>query len=155
MNRLTFALVCLLSFEPITVCLGQDFGCPLEDGVILPPNSGLYSHADPTHGITVLSFKQDDVLASLKGRVLDVIKSPEGLYFVVIRTGDITIAYKYMQLATVTKDQNVEFGYPLGNAQKSDSAGYSIDVAIWYVKESVNASELLPCKTRKFPSKTD
>ena len=153
MKGLTIALVFLSCLECITDCIGQDFGCPLEDGEILSRNNGLYSHSDPTHSTTVLSLKQDNVQASLQGRVLDVIKSSENLYTVIVRTGEITIAYKHMRMATVTKNQKVEFGLSLGSAQKSDSVGYLLDISIWFGKEGMNASELLPCANRKLPSK--
>ena len=145
MKKLALAFLMLSCLTYIIDCNAQDFGCPLEEGKVPFKNHGIYSHSDPTHSTTIISPKNDNVRASLQGQVLDILKSPENLYTVIVRSGEIIIAYKYLQIAAVTKHQIVEIGYILGNAQSADSGGYSLDVAIWFGSKGIDASELLSC----------
>lgn len=151
MRPTTIMLIFFLCVLHITRCNGQEFGCPLEGAKLLSRDTGPYSHSDPTHSARILSLEQDNVQASLEGQVLDVIKSSGNFYTVIVRTVDVTIAYRHMQKTLVIKHQSVALGSSLGIAQKSDSVGYLLDISIWFGTEEKNASELLSCANKKTP----
>ena len=142
--RQLVSFACLF-YLTITGSFAQEFGCPLEEGEILILKKGGYSYGDPTQVTTVFSNKQDNVQACMTGKVLDVIRLSDGLCTVIIRTGHLTIAYKYMRIASVVKNQNIEFGSTIGLATFTDGIGYCLDISVWSGTERMDASKLLPC----------
>lgn len=149
MKKVIFVFIFFLYLVCRIDCIGQNFGCPLVEGKVLVQDSGSYSHSNPAYSTTIESFKEDSVRSSLHGLVLDVIKLSEIHYTVIIKTGEITIAYRNLRSATVKKHENVELGSCIGKAQKSENDNYLIDVTIWIGKEAEDASKLLPCTKNK------